>query len=64
MRYVNFLGKYYKLSGKIVETEAYGSNNDPASHAFRKITNRNKVMFGDTVGYMFILFMEAIIVLI
>jgi DNA-3-methyladenine glycosylase len=55
VRYVNFLGRYYKLSGKIVETEAYGCNNDPASHAFRKITNRNKVMFGDT-GRIYVYF--------
>jgi DNA-3-methyladenine glycosylase len=55
VRYVNFLGKYYKLSGKIVETEAYGCSNDPASHAFRKITNRNKVMFGDT-GRIYVYF--------
>jgi DNA-3-methyladenine glycosylase len=35
------------LSGIICETEAYGSKNDPASHAFNGITNRNSVMFGD-----------------
>ncbi len=53
VRYVDFLGKYCKLSGLIVETEAYGYNDDPASHAYRRITKRNKIMFGD-VGRIYI----------
>ena len=52
---MDFFGKYYKLSGIIVETEAYGCDNDPASHAFKKMTNRNKVMFGD-VGKVYVYF--------
>jgi DNA-3-methyladenine glycosylase len=35
-----------KLSGLIVETEAYGYKSDEASHAYRGITKRNMVMFG------------------
>lgn len=33
------------LSAKIVETEAYIGKYDPASHSYRKFTERNKVMY-------------------
>ena len=43
------------LVGIITETEAYMGKNDPASHAARKKTERNKVMFGQ-VGRSYVYF--------
>ncbi len=44
-----------EISGIITETEAYGHKDDPASHAFRKITDRNKAMF-EEVGTSYVYF--------
>jgi len=44
-----------EISGIIIETEAYRHKDDPASHAFSKITDRNKIMFGD-VGMAYVYF--------
>ncbi len=55
VKYTNFMGNYFKTSGIITETEAYGYTDDPASHAYKRITLRNASMFGE-VGRLYIYF--------
>jgi len=44
-----------QLTARIVETEAYGGADDPASHAYSGLTDRNKIMF-NSGGYSYVYF--------
>ncbi len=55
MRKTRMQGRTVRVSGRIIETEAYGHSNDAASHARMGPTPRNGVMFGD-VGRAYVYF--------
>ena len=55
VRTLDLDGKRQRLAGVIIETEAYGHADDPASHACKGMTRRNEAMFG-RVGRSYVYF--------
>ena len=55
VRVIKRNGRKFRLAGRIVEAEAYGFDDDPASHACIGPTQRNSVMFGE-VGRAYVYF--------
>lgn len=55
VRKISRNGQRVRLASYIIETEAYGHHDDPASHAFKGLRPRNSGMFGD-VGRLYVYF--------
>jgi DNA-3-methyladenine glycosylase len=49
------IGKDEYISGKIVETEAYMGDHDPACHAFQKVSGRSSVLY-EEAGTIYVYF--------